>query len=308
GAGPKGLASMRSIRPLGEGELLRPLLDYSRDALREYAREKQLQWVEDPSNQQLDAARNYIRHEILPRLRQRWPAVTTTLSRSAAHCGEADRLIEQWGRDQLSGLRVGDPLPLLENESDEERKARIRCWLSMNRIEPPNHRHLHAILDEVVVAREDATPELVWVDQHGVRVQLSRYRQALYLREKADSRLLTSEARWNMEQPLPLTTRTELRAQPSLGCGLRAESVREGRVTVNWRSGGERCQPVGAKMRRTVKNLLREVGVPPWQRAEIPLLFIDGVLAQVVGYFVCAPYAVKVGEWGVSVEVVERQL
>lgn len=48
GAGVRGLAAMPAQRALGQGLLLRPLLDVSREALERYAHAQQLVWVEDP--------------------------------------------------------------------------------------------------------------------------------------------------------------------------------------------------------------------------------------------------------------------
>jgi tRNA(Ile)-lysidine synthase len=65
GTGPAGLAG---IPARGPGGLIRPLLPFWRDELRRYARAHRLRWRRDPSNRRLDAARNRIRHELIPRI------------------------------------------------------------------------------------------------------------------------------------------------------------------------------------------------------------------------------------------------
>ncbi|MEZ5449098.1 MAG: tRNA lysidine(34) synthetase TilS [Thiolinea sp.] len=71
--GGRGLAAMPERRALGAGWLGRPLLTFTRAELEAYARAEQLNWVDDPSNQQTDFDRNFLRHHILPPLKQRWP-------------------------------------------------------------------------------------------------------------------------------------------------------------------------------------------------------------------------------------------
>jgi tRNA(Ile)-lysidine synthase len=74
GAGVEGLAAMPSIRAWHGGWHARPLLAWRRDALHAWATAKQLGWIQDPSNAQTAAYRNYLRHQIVPLLRARWPA------------------------------------------------------------------------------------------------------------------------------------------------------------------------------------------------------------------------------------------
>jgi len=70
GSGPRGLAAMPVWNPFGEGWQGRPLLGFRRDELRAHARAEGLCWVEDESNFDTGIARNYLRHEIVPRLRR----------------------------------------------------------------------------------------------------------------------------------------------------------------------------------------------------------------------------------------------
>ncbi|MCC7221816.1 MAG: tRNA lysidine(34) synthetase TilS, partial [Candidatus Contendobacter sp.] len=68
GAGPHGLAAMPAAARLGEGWLLRPLLEVERSELLAYAHRYDLRWIEDASNASLDFDRNYLRWRIMPLL------------------------------------------------------------------------------------------------------------------------------------------------------------------------------------------------------------------------------------------------
>src|SRR5690606_13429658 len=66
GSGPAGLAGMPARRPLGRGELCRPLLGFARCELERYARARGLRWIEDESNADERHDRNFLRHRVLP--------------------------------------------------------------------------------------------------------------------------------------------------------------------------------------------------------------------------------------------------
>ena len=83
GAGVDGLAGMPAIKAWSNAVILRPLLAYSRETLEAYARFHCLNWIEDDSNQSLIFSRNYLRHQVMPLLRDRWPGVVGNLARTA---------------------------------------------------------------------------------------------------------------------------------------------------------------------------------------------------------------------------------
>jgi tRNA(Ile)-lysidine synthase len=82
GAGARGLAGL-----FAASAVLRPLLELRRATLLEYAKERRLKWVDDPSNESRLYLRNRVRHDILPALRRTNPAIDRELldlSRRAA--------------------------------------------------------------------------------------------------------------------------------------------------------------------------------------------------------------------------------
>ena len=81
GAGPKGLASMPMKKTVKGIHMVRPLLNYAYQELQAYARHHRLEWVDDPSNQDIRFDRNFIRHDIMPRLIKRWPQAVNNMQR-----------------------------------------------------------------------------------------------------------------------------------------------------------------------------------------------------------------------------------
>ena len=96
GAGLRGLAGMPFSRPLSPSvALVRPLLDCERSVLRRYLASIGQTYRDDATNADPHFARNRVRNELLPYLREQFnPEVDQAIARTADIAGEAERLIE----------------------------------------------------------------------------------------------------------------------------------------------------------------------------------------------------------------------
>ena len=93
GTGPDGLGGIPERSP--DGRILRPLLGMSRDEIRAYAAARGVRWREDASNRSTEYARNRLRRNWLPGLRDDFnPRLLQTLAQLA----EAQRRDSEWIR------------------------------------------------------------------------------------------------------------------------------------------------------------------------------------------------------------------
>ncbi len=305
GSGPQGLAAMPQSRPLGQGWLGRPLLDFSRQALRDYARAEGLDWIEDPSNFDVYYDRNFLRQQILPALRQRWPSLDTTFSRVARYQCEAAQISQQQAeQDWLACQGEHDSqlciAPLLAL-SEAAQNNLLRHWISrINGMPVPDARHLQRLREELIPAAVDAAPRVHWAG-----CEIRRFAGQLYLMPQ-HAHTDPGEARiWDLAEPLPLGSGRVLSACPQQGRGLSRQKLAGRRVEVRFRQGGETCKPAGDVHTRQLKKLLQQWQVPPWQRSRIPLVYVDGELAAVVGHCLCAPYAAADDEAAFRLELAD---
>jgi len=104
GSGPAGVAGIGDVRRIGPGWLVRPMLNVDRADIELYANDMGLHWIEDPSNEDQRFDRNFLRHEVLPRLKSRWPDIAARLQRSAGHAGEASQLLIELAAIDLESL------------------------------------------------------------------------------------------------------------------------------------------------------------------------------------------------------------
>lgn len=299
GAGPRGLAAMAAVSSLGEAWLARPLLGVSRDLLRAYAEAQQLRWIDDPSNTDTRFDRNYLRAEILPRLKQRWPASAATLARSAHHCAEAAELLQDLAQQDLDVALLSPfslHVPHLLQWSHARRRNVLRLWIERCGLPLPQQRHLEHVLSDVLSAPVDAEPCVRWPG-----VEVRRYRDALYAMPPLPEPPTTIDAMLQVGAPLHIAGIGVLRAQPTRGAGLAAEYCHAG-LRVSFRGGGERIKLAGRAHHTTLKHLFQEAGVPPWQRERVPLILIGEVLAAVAGLWIADEFVAKPGAEGWSVE------
>lgn len=132
-SGPDGLGAMRPLRKFGRCWLWRPLLGVPRAALLAYAQQQDLAWIEDASNDDVSLDRNYLRHRILPLLRERWPHADAAFALSAALCAETGTLLADEDAAALADARSADPHALVVDKIKRlpaARRARVlRRWI-----------------------------------------------------------------------------------------------------------------------------------------------------------------------------------
>ena len=303
GSGVKGLAAMPAQQGFSQGLLCRPMLGFSREDIQHYAEKHNLSWIDDPSNFDTDFDRNFLRHQVVPLLESRWPSLKKTLSRTASHSAEADHLLSVLAEQDWQHVQHAESAKQIKVsallELDEMRQRNLlRYWLaSMCGLRLPNTVHLQRILDEVVTAADDASPEVIW---NGGEVR--RYRGLLYAQEVLCQVQSGESYTWsNIEQPLTVA-KQRLLAVAANGQGLSQEKLAGAEISVHFRQGGETCRPKGRGQTHQLKKLFQEWNIPPWQRASVPLLYVNNELAEVIGYCCCEPFAASDGEpsWSIS--------
>ena len=296
GAGVDGLAAMPGVRDWGSGQMLRPLRGWDRARIRDYAHRYGLRWIEDPANDSLAFDRNFLRHTVLPGLRERWPGTDLLLARSAGHLAEAGELLRERAEEDWQVARGPDDtlsVRVLAGLSPARQRNLLRHWIGrIHGLALPDHRHLARLQHDVLGAAPDAMPRVCWAG-----VEVRRYRDRLY----AGPRLVAHDPRriyaWPATNELVLPSLpARLRRTPVAGAGIAAAAVEDAPLSIRFRAGGERCRPAGRGHHHALKKLYQEWGVPPWLRDRVPLVYVGEELAQVVGFCTCAPFAAAAGE------------
>ncbi|MDH5435783.1 MAG: tRNA lysidine(34) synthetase TilS [Gammaproteobacteria bacterium] len=300
GGGPRGLSSMPMCNAFGVGQHCRPLLGFTREQLLAVAQQAQFEWIEDESNFDTGFDRNYLRHEILPKLKARWPAMAQTMARVASHSAEAADLLDVLAEMDLPVVHDGEGLSIqrLLRFDDARKRNILRFWLRQQHRPLPDTRQMEHILVDVLQAGEDRNPCVAWPG-----AEIRRYRDHLYVISPSPVLALETALGWDMKSPLQLPGGTGiLHAIETTGRGLKQSLCLSRLVNVQFRQGGERLKLAGRDHTHDLKKLFQEKGVPPWERDRIPFVYLGEDLAEVVGYWVGEGFSALDGEKGLQIE------
>ena len=260
GTGLAGASGMPAIGSLGRKKLVRPLLGTPRSAIRAYAAEHRLAWIEDESNADEALTRNFIRRRVGPLLESRFPRWKENLARAARHIAGAE----------LDAQRL------------------LRSYLKGKGLRAPSEAKLLEMLKQLGSASAA-------IEHDGVVIR--RYREKVILEKKQGKASFKPRA-WKGESRLDVPG-GQLHFRKVRGEGIDRSRLKDGSLQVRLRSGGERLQPDARRPRRTLKNLFQEAGVPPWERERLPLLFCGNDLVWAPGLGVDAKYLSAGGAPGI---------
>jgi tRNA(Ile)-lysidine synthase len=298
GAGLKGLAAMPQCRPWHCGWHLRPLLEVSQHDLLEFGRDAGVVAVQDPMNLDQRFDRAYLRERLWPLIAARWPGAALALSRSARHAAEAQTLLDRSAERALAPLRDGGSLSVagLRSLGAAEQRNAVRYWIAEHAVPPPSTARLAEALRQFGAADADHLPAVRW-GEHALR----RYGGRLFLTAAhppciGDSRewAVTAEATLELGGGLG-----RLHWSPQAG-GLDAARLPH-TLHVRRRRGGERLRPQPSARTTSLKHLCQSLGVLPWMRDALPLLYAGDELIAAGDLWQDARWCVAAGEPGLGV-------
>lgn len=309
GSGVRGMSGIPSSRPLGAGQLVRPFLAFRRASLEACARRYQLEWVEDESNSDPSFDRNFLRKDILPRLKARWPAAVENLSRLGHLCAEADGLLQDLADMDYAQCVQVHAIPGLGTEhlvhipallalSPPRRHLLLREWLARTGSPLPSHMRLLTIINEIALSRPDSQALTAWPG-----AEVRRYKEFL----------LTTR---------PLPPHPELTGRPFSPAGEKGELPMANNGAVRWQRvithnrailRGSRSPSTvslrkdhafepfalpGRKGRKTLKKWLNALGVPYWLRERLPVIHCGTCLIAIPGILIADGFQCATGESG----------
>ena len=273
GSGSAGLRGIARQRKLGDALLLRPLLDFSRSQLETYANQHELVWFNDPSNQASRFERNYLRNQVIPLMKTRWPHLPTALATASELQSEIQDLLDEVATADFSQLKTADSggIATLDLEqllllSPARRKNLVRYWITDAGLPVISHARLQELMHQLH-ARADAIPEIAMPD-YSVRL----YDRRLFLvrndklREAGGCFDFGVQTNIEIEKIGLQTQRCDIFRKLEVSDQNQALSLR-------FRDDGQQNDD-----RHRLKRLFQKHRVPPWERAAIAQVYLDGKL------------------------------
>ena len=277
GGGLRSIAGMSPVAPFARGAHARPLLAFTRDELRDWARAAGLEWLEDPSNVDTRFDRNYLRLEVLPAVLRRWPAAARTVGRVAGQTAEALELDAEAAAADLAAAREAETLslPAMRALAPSRQRRLLRAWLRGAGLPIPAAATLEALRRDMLAAAGDRVPRVCW---SGVVVH--RYRERLYAAAVSTESRPWSPGAWQPGQAFDLGQLGKLELQPEHGEGLSRARL-TGPLAVEPRPSGGSFRPAGSAHHRPLRKWLQERGVLPWLRSQLPIVAFEGEIVAI---------------------------
>lgn len=259
GSGVAGLASMPKIKSLGKGTHYRPLLNIGKSTLLKYAQAHKLSWIEDDSNTNPRFQRNFLRLNIFPKLETIYKNLTQSLARSTKHQAEALQLTKDLAKIDIETHQL-----LHDNRLNTKRLIKLKPYRIKNIIRyhinnlnflPPSDKVMQQIL-VLLSARKDSNPLVTW----GI-FNVRRYRHELYF------------------------INTQTKPKPN-NCPYYAEFKNINNFSIRYRNRGQRIKLLNKSHSQSLKKVLQEAGIPPWERNALKMYYIANELCamECIGY------------------------
>ncbi len=275
GAGVNGLASMPEIAPFGAGRIARPLLGVSREEILAYARRHRLEWIDDPSNEVTRFGRNYLRHRVMPLLREKWPGIDETIARSARHMASAAELLGSLANTDLSTAADGGGLnvAVLRTLPAARRRNALRAFITASEAELPSTLKMTEIAQTLLDARPDAQPSVEWP---GGTIRRRAGRLELEVKSEV-SRAQQPETtlkswKWRAERQYTVNGGDRLSLVDDPAGDIDLDALPES-LELRARKGGEKLRPGPRARTQPLKKLMQQARLTIEERARIPLLF-----------------------------------
>jgi len=251
GSGVAGLSAMPKNKTIHGSQLYRPLLTISRQQITDYAVENHLDWVEDDSNKNINFRRNLLRIEFLPKLSAVFTNLTKNIARSANHQSEALNLLHDLATLDIANhnLIIDEKLqvtPLIELPKRRIVNV-IRHYISYHELLSPSEKVLQEIIS-LIHAKADAKSIVSWS-----HYQVRRYHNELYFFDTKKTKSVRSCSYYDSLKDLP-------------------------NFEVRFRQKGQRIKLKGKQHSQSLKKILQEANIPPWERDTLRMYYVDGKL------------------------------
>ena len=299
GSGLQGLSAMQITSEINGLKIFRPLLHCSRPQLENFVVSHHLPWVEDESNQDSRFERNFLRNEILPLVRQRWPHIDHAIFRSCELCFNQQQLIDELLQESFAQYFDAEnhsfAIDHFAQFSEAKQNALLRAWLKQLKQAMPSQLQLKQIIQDVIFAKIDRNPQFKLNN-----MLIRRYQDRLYFTPEFQD---LKKSKWDLTLNCPLFL------PDNLGSLLLTE--KQDHFLITWQTTDfssplkarktlaleKTKEPIQVRFyyqgkvklengqHESFKKCWQKANIPPWQRQRIPLIFYGEVFKAAMGCF-----------------------
>ena len=274
GSGSAGLRGIARQKTLSKNKVFRPLLEVSRNTLYDYAQRHAIEWFDDPSNQNDRFDRNYLRHQVIPGIKHRWPGMLKSIARVCQIQSETQQILNEVAESDyqlchLDSVRLDkDHLMKL---SSVRQKNLILYWLRKNQLKSLPVGRLQSLVNQLQ-AQHQKNPRIQG-DGYDIRI----YDNQLFIVKPAEIAVAGGLYSFNQKKQLLIPWLNVCLYRKDVFQYLNIPDTNQ-KIQIGFRSDD---QPHASDKHR-LKRLFQKHRIPPWMRDRTPLVFIDGKFKDIL--------------------------
>jgi tRNA(Ile)-lysidine synthase len=225
------------------------------------------------------------------------------ISRSSSHLAEAQHLLDDLAKIDLKSYLKSNKykhklqVKTLNKLSLSRAKNVLRYWLELNDQLMPSKDLLDELLRQVLTAKKDAELKI----QISKAFEIRRYQDEIYIVPNKQKDEKNYEIIWTGEPEIILPNGQKLTFKKVKGRGINLKFLSDQKLKIRNREGGEFFKPDSKRPTKKIKQLLQESDLPPWERKNLPLIFVDDDLAFVPNFGIDMKFQTKPKEVGLEV-------
>jgi tRNA(Ile)-lysidine synthase len=214
-------------------------------------------------------------------MKKYWPSAEKTLSRVTLHAAEATTLLEELAVLDLQKIQGSKENLLSQKKLKLLSKARqrnvLRYAIHSLGFNMPSSAKMQDIQKNILESRYDKIPLVTFG-----KAEVRRYGDDIYIL-KSSKKISFKPILWkNLNKPLLLPD--SIGILHCENCSEKIEKTLKNKISIRWRTSGESIKIPKRNGTHSLKKLLQEWRIPPWQRTKIPLIYYDDKLIEIVGY------------------------
>ena len=283
GTSPAGLSGMRQE----QNGLIRPLLGFTGEQIEAYARQHDLNWVQDETNADTAYTRNYIRHRVVPELEQVNPRAVAALGRLAELAAVQNDYLAQQAEALLKERMTGTVLRDIRDVHEGLWGVVLHAYLVRCGVEEPEQKHVARLQDLL----------------HGRTGRRASIGGRIFERDAEGIRLATEhpEGCWPLhlgvnDTPLGRFVLKKTDIPSTLDLGRNTQVLDAGKagenIMVRTKRSGDRVQLLGSSGSRLVSDVMTDRKIPRSLRGSVPLIVCGETIAWIAGIAPCRTSAI----------------
>ncbi|WP_343152905.1 tRNA lysidine(34) synthetase TilS [Buchnera aphidicola] len=283
GSGSKGLSGISEVIQLSKNKIVRPFLKIKKSQLKKIAIKNQLIWIDDPSNKNIKFERNFLRKEVIPKLKKRWPFFLKNCYKSMHIFKEQDLIINELITEKIKNLSLinnGIDIFKLKKTNKLIQKIILRHWIKKNSLIYPTNIFIKQIFTQLILNDTKKNIKICWKN-----FEIQKYNNILYWTKKSSS-IKKKVLFWkNLKNSINLPNNLGKLIINKLGMNIPFPKKKENIYIRFYVKKNEKIF-LSQRKKTTIKKIWQMYKIPPWLRNKIPLLYYNNELISALGIFV----------------------